>query len=159
MLTFTINIPQMLAYIPAPWILWVTPTFNIGYVYIYIYINILTYWRLAWILIPSMKIMMWEISWTWLINYWTLGFHGNIMGFRKNNQEYGDFLSQGSTFVSILFWVPPLMETPHLGYETNHFLEIFHGLMHDSVLVCIYIIYIIIIIYISSNMRCMCLKR
>ena len=23
MLTFTINIPQMLAYIPAPWILWV----------------------------------------------------------------------------------------------------------------------------------------
>ena len=61
------------------------------------------------------------------------------MGFRKNNQEYGDFLSQGSTFVSILFWVPPLMETPHLGYETNHFLEIFHGLMHDSVLVCIYI--------------------
>ena len=23
MVTFTINIPQMLAYIPAPWILWV----------------------------------------------------------------------------------------------------------------------------------------
>ena len=30
MVTFTINIPQMLAYIPAPWILWV-----ISYVWIH----------------------------------------------------------------------------------------------------------------------------
>ena len=34
MLTFTINIPQMLAYIPAPWILWV---------YIYMGYSILVY--------------------------------------------------------------------------------------------------------------------
>ena len=32
MVTFTINIPQMLAYIPAPWILWD--------IYIYIYIPV-----------------------------------------------------------------------------------------------------------------------
>ena len=29
LVTFTINIPQMLAYIPAPWILWVINTYHI----------------------------------------------------------------------------------------------------------------------------------
>jgi hypothetical protein len=32
MVTFTINIPQMLAYIPAPWILWVMHTASISQV-------------------------------------------------------------------------------------------------------------------------------
>jgi hypothetical protein len=31
MVTFTINIPQMLAYIPAPWILWDMGTINMGF--------------------------------------------------------------------------------------------------------------------------------